>query len=83
MITKISIISGQILTLLEDHQGPLSIEEIEFYTGEPLEIIPMSVGWLTREGHVHLELQDEKYVVSKQSDISFLSRRRQMGFLRI
>ena len=50
MFTRIGIVAGKILTLLEEEgDSPLSIKELELYLDEPGDVILMSVGWLIRE----------------------------------
>jgi hypothetical protein len=54
MITQIGIASGEILTLIEEKKRPVSLEEIESRLKNEKELAYMSIGWLVREGHVHL-----------------------------
>ena len=54
MITQIGIASGEILTLIDDKKRPVSISEIESHLEHEKELTYMSIGWLVREGHVHL-----------------------------
>tara|TARA_B100000745_G_scaffold255948_1_gene178671 strand:- start:777 stop:1001 length:225 start_codon:yes stop_codon:yes gene_type:complete len=55
MITKIGVTSGEILSLLEEVKGPLTVKEIEVYLGEEKDIILMCIGCLIREGLVEAE----------------------------
>ena len=54
MITQIGIASGEILTLIDEKKRPVSISEIEEHLENEKELAYMSIGWLVREGHVHL-----------------------------
>jgi len=60
MITQIGIASGEILNLIDVKKRPVSISEIESHLESDKELTYMSIGWLVREGHVH--------VVDKGSD---------------
>ncbi|MCD4780665.1 MAG: winged helix-turn-helix domain-containing protein [Candidatus Omnitrophica bacterium] len=64
MMTKLGIISGEILTLLEEKKRPLRFKEIDEYIDEPRELIDMSLGWLTREGLTDIEWEnDQDFIV--------------------
>jgi hypothetical protein len=54
MITQIGIASGDILNLIEAKKRPVSISEVEALLDNEKELTYMSIGWLVREGHVHL-----------------------------
>jgi hypothetical protein len=54
MITQIGIASGEILTLIDNKQRPVSLNEIESHLENEKELAYMSIGWLVREGHAHL-----------------------------
>ena len=54
MITQIGIASGEILNLIDQKKRPVSISEIESLLENEKELTYMSIGWLVREGHVHL-----------------------------
>jgi hypothetical protein len=63
MITQIGIASGEILNLIDEKKRPVSIREIESHLENEKELAYMSIGWLVREGHVHLvEKGNEKYL---------------------
>ena len=65
MITQIGIASGEILTLIDDKKRPVSMSEIEAHLENEKELAYMSIGWLVREGHVHLvEKGREKFLCS-------------------
>jgi len=55
MITKIGVTSGEIITLMEEVKGPLTVKEIEVYLGEEKDVILMCLGCLIREGLVKAE----------------------------
>ena len=63
MITQIGIASGEILNLIDVKKRPVSISEIESHLQSDKELAYMSIGWLVREGHVHLvDKGSDKYV---------------------
>ena len=65
MVTQIEIASGDILNLVDEKKRPVSISEIESHLESDKELAYMSIGWLVREGHVHLiEKGNDKYVCS-------------------
>jgi 3-methyladenine DNA glycosylase AlkD len=65
MITQIGIASGEILTLIDDKKRPVSFSEIETHLAHERELTYMSIGWLVREGHVHLvDKGTERYLCS-------------------
>ena len=65
MITQIGIASGEILNLIEKKKRPISISEIESHLRNEKELVYMSIGWLVREGHVHLvDKGKDKYLCS-------------------
>ena len=65
MVTQIGIASGEILNLVDEKKRPVSISEIESRLESDTELAFMSIGWLVREGHVHLiEKGNDKYVCS-------------------
>ena len=63
MITKIGLISGSIWEYL-DKNGPTELQSLLSNIQEPHELTLMSVGWLTREGHVVLEQNQQNYILS-------------------
>lgn len=65
MVTQIGVASGDILNLVDEKKRPVSISEIESHLESDKELAYMSIGWLVREGHVHLiEKGNEKYICS-------------------
>ena len=54
MITQIGIASGEILNLIDEKKRSVSISEIDSHLKSDKELAYMSIGWLVREGHVHL-----------------------------
>ena len=65
MITQIGIASGEILNLIDERKRPVSISEIEAHLESEKELTYMSIGWLVREGHVHLvDKGKDKYLCS-------------------
>ena len=63
MITKIGIVAGEIWQLLESN-GTVSIEDIKSKLDRTESLILMSIGWLSREGHVLLEEEANDFKVS-------------------
>ena len=63
MITQIGIASGEILNLIEQKMRPVSFDEVRCHLDNEEELTSMSIGWLVREGYVHLVKNgDEKYL---------------------
>ena len=67
MIMKIGITVGEIITILEEENAPLTLIEIEMLVKASKNILLMSMGWLIRERLVHIEMVD---------DICFYTRKR-------
>ena len=55
MITKIGIVAGEIWQLLDNNKGGMLIKDIKPKLDRPEILILMSLGWLSREGHVVME----------------------------
>ncbi len=68
MITRIGLISGQIISALEQEGRPLSARELADLLLEPLEEILMTVGWLTREKYVQVESVKEECIIQLVPD---------------
>jgi len=56
MIMKIGIIAGEIISILEKENAPLTLVEIEMLVKESKDTVLMSMGWLIRERLVHIEM---------------------------
>ena len=56
MIMKIGITSGEIISILEEENAPLTLVEIEMLVNESKGTILMSMGWLIRKHLVHTEI---------------------------
>ena len=54
MITKLGVISGEILTMLEA-QGPMTVKEFEIALREKKDVILMCIGSLIRLGLIEAE----------------------------
>ena len=63
MITKIGIVAGEIWQLL-DNTGTIRVKDIKSKLDRSELLILMSVGWLSREGHVILEEEGDDFKVS-------------------
>ena len=68
MIMKIGITAGEIITILEEENAPLTLVEIEMLVKASKDTILMSMGWLIRGRLVHIEMVD---------GICFYTRRRE------
>ena len=68
MITKLGIVSGEILTILEKVNRPMCIKGLESSLEEPNDVILMSVGWLAREGYVHIEVVEGECFISRMAE---------------
>jgi hypothetical protein len=66
MILKLGIVSGEILVFLEEKKESVSIRDIHLTFGYPKETICMAIGWLTREGIIHVDhdIDKGKFMVS-------------------
>ncbi len=63
MITQIGITSGDILNLIDQKKRPLSLAEVRSHLNNEEGLTDMSIGWLVREGYVHLVNKgEEKYL---------------------
>ena len=66
MITRIGIVSGDILNLLENQNRPMHLKDFDTQLQYPSAMILMSIGWLAREGYVRLEEEkEEDFLVSQ------------------
>ncbi len=63
MITEIGIVSGDIWHYLEQHKTCTLTELVEG-TDKSRNIVLMALGWLSREGHVILEDQENEYKIT-------------------
>jgi hypothetical protein len=63
MRTKISITAGNILTLIEDADHRMSLEEIKNSVDAPSELVLMSLGWLVYEGYVQMNQMGGEYSI--------------------
>jgi hypothetical protein len=64
MITRIGIISGEILSLLEDCKTSLSLDQLLRIQDATRDEILMSLGWLAREGFIRMRQVNSNYVLS-------------------
>ncbi|UCG35500.1 MAG: winged helix-turn-helix domain-containing protein [Candidatus Omnitrophota bacterium] len=63
MITEIGIVAGEIWEFL-DKNGEVSLFELIEGIEKPRELVLMSLGWLSREGHVLVKLEEDNYRIS-------------------
>ncbi|MBN1871393.1 MAG: winged helix-turn-helix domain-containing protein [Candidatus Omnitrophica bacterium] len=63
MITRIGIVAGEIWQLLESNEN-MTLSEIKTKLDKPEYLILMSLGWLSREGHVLVNQDKNQFVVS-------------------
>jgi len=68
MVIRLGIIAGEILTMLEEIEGPVCVEEGESLMQYPNDIILMGLGWLVREGHIHVRQKDNKHFICCSSE---------------
>ena len=65
MITEIGITAGEIWHFLDNHNGQASLNDIAGGIERPRDLVILSLGWLAREAHVHLQdASDSNYVAS-------------------
>lgn len=55
MITRIGIAAGEIWHYLDKHERVGTLDDISRSIERDKDIVLMSVGWLAREGHIHVE----------------------------
>lgn len=63
MITQIGIVAGGIWQLLENKEV-MSLKEITAKLERPEYLILMSLGWLSREGHILVDQEGDNFKVS-------------------
>jgi hypothetical protein len=63
MITEIGIVAGEIWHFL-DKRGEVTLSTLITSIEKPRDLILMSVGWLAREGHVLLRVENEDFKIS-------------------
>ena len=63
MITEIGIVAGEIWHFL-DKEGKTDLFGLCQGIDKPEELILMSLGWLAREGHVLVRVEEDGYRVS-------------------
>ncbi|MCK5178967.1 MAG: winged helix-turn-helix domain-containing protein [Candidatus Omnitrophica bacterium] len=68
MITRLGIIAGEILTVLEKTKRPIDLEEVESLIEYSNDTIMMAFGWLIREGHIHVHQKENKFYICCSSD---------------
>ena len=66
MITKIGIVAGEIWRHLDEKETS-TLSEISSLLDHPNDIILMSIGWLTREGHIVLKKEGSDFRISLRS----------------
>jgi len=63
VITEIGIVAGEIWDFL-DKYGQISLEQLMVGIGKSRELTLMSLGWLSREGHVLVKGDGLDYQIS-------------------
>jgi len=63
MITNIGIVAGEIWSFLDKH-GQVDLEQLLAGIEKSRELTFMSLGWLSREGHVLVEKNGLNYNIS-------------------
>ncbi len=67
MITEIGIVAGDIWHFLDQH-GEVTLSSLVKGIDKPADIVLMSLGWLSREGHVILQQVEGDYKISLRKD---------------
>jgi len=70
MITKIGIVAGEIWQLLESRENA-KLDEIKSRLDKPEMLILMSLGWLSREGHILINREGENFNISLRKKKDF------------
>ncbi len=68
MITEIGIVAGDIWHFLDEH-GEVMLSVLVRGIDRPRDITLMSLGWLSREGHVILQQMGEDYKISLKNNV--------------
>ena len=63
MIIEIGIVAGDIWHYLDEH-GETTLTNLIAGLDKPRDLILMSLGWLSREGHVILQKENENYRIA-------------------
>ena len=63
MITKIGIVAGEIWQLLESNEN-VTLGNIKSKLDRPEILILMSLGWLSREGHILINQEKDRFIIS-------------------
>ncbi len=63
MITEIGIVAGEIWHHLDEH-GESTLSDLLNGIDKDKDIVLMSLGWLSREGHVLLKKEGSEYKIS-------------------
>ena len=66
MVTKIGIVAGEIWRHLDEKEAS-TLSEIYSLLDHSNEIVLMSIGWLTREGHIVLKKEGTDFKISLRS----------------
>jgi len=61
MITRIGIVAGEIWSYLDGHGKEALIEDIIVSLKRDRDIVLMSMGWLSREGHISVKAEQADY----------------------
>jgi len=67
MITEIGIVAGDIWHFLDQH-GEVTLSSLVKGIDKPRDNVLMSLGWLSREGHVILQQVEGDYKISLRKD---------------
>ncbi|MDP2938433.1 MAG: winged helix-turn-helix domain-containing protein [Candidatus Omnitrophota bacterium] len=68
MITEIGIVAGDIWHFLDEH-GEVMLSALVKGIDRPRDITLMSLGWLSREGHVILQQIDGEYKINLKNNV--------------
>jgi hypothetical protein len=68
MITEIGIVAGDIWHFLDEH-GEVMLSALVKGIDRPRDNILMSLGWLSREGHVILQQMGSDYKINLKNNV--------------
>lgn len=68
MITEIGITAGEIWHALDQTGKTISLSQLRKSIDKPSDIILMSLGWLSREGHVIVSKDENDYSITLRKE---------------
>ncbi len=70
-LSKIELVSKEVISVLERENEPLSVKEIDFHLDCPPEMVHMSLGWLIRKEIIFTNDQNDKISLVSRSPLTF------------